>query len=602
MFVTCYIIFNEKEMNQTGLRESMYPSLSSKLFDKNLMTDSLVQSTFQEVTESPHLINQFKTPIVFDIMPLIENPELITISSGQIIPTCARCHSFPNKYTKVLSKTWKCTICNHQNKREENYVFPESKYYQILGNIDEHNKPLHMFIIQENPFFLSSKESLSDAIDNWKNQNPGVNLCLFTIGDYITTYDLYKSQAHIIIDSDDFDTYVCPSDKANISSSFRQIQPKQSMNPICFFKLLSAIFKKFENAQHDINIIILANQFDNDDESKENITNFLKITSKRYLNLFTTQNAENCLWFANLSYKIKLFDEKEASLVVPVLRNWLNSGALYRSHLRFFYNPISFTNHFITSRYCANSDDCWIPFIDGESSFSIETTMQKGSSGNAVFQVILHSLFNNGVTTTRVITWDLQQSHKITRFDGICLGVYMAREAAVNLDLEKQQDTYNEHLESCLKMVMAWSSKGVYYRKMNPLFKDAPILMNSITKSGLFNINKIVALTAKINFPTMSLTRVCRSIYPILILPPLKFPHRLAKENIVGFKTALIVGPFTGKVFGDEESLKDIEVINIPFLKEDNIRKLENYMIEDKQPSFAYFAENIEVECSNALF
>ena len=528
-------------MNQTGLRESMAPSLNSRLFDKEPMTDLLIQSTFKEITQSPNLLTQYKAPIVFDIMPLIENPEIITVSKDQMIPSCSNCHAYPNQFTRLTDTKWKCSICNTQNERKPNHIFPSLKYYQIVIEPGEIKKPLFLFIIQETDFFLSSKENLGNTLENWCKQNPNANVCFFTIGRNITTFDLKKSIAHVLIDSDDFDIQVTEAKDANFSFCLKGITATTNSIENHFLQHLSIILSRFDNNELDLNIVLLANQFEHEEKYREVITNFLKVTSRRCLHLFTTNDTENVLWLIQMCYSVKLFEPKEASLVVPVLKNWLSSGFLFKTKISFFCNPNSFSDHFITTRYSSNGNTCWIPFIDGESSFSIETNLKKGCSGNAVFQVFLQSLLNNGLNSIRIITFHLQQTHKITEFDGICLGVYLAREVAVNLELDKQQEAYNDHFERCVEMVSAWSSKGIYYRKIESIFKDAPVLMNAVMKSPLFSHNKVEAIAAKINFLTMSLTRVCRSIYPTLILPPLKFPHRLAKENLTGFKSALVI-------------------------------------------------------------
>ena len=583
-------------MNQTGLSVSMVPSVSSLLFQKSPYEDSFIKSTVKEIPTTVFSIKKNKIPISFDIMPLIKKPQTVEVPAGRLIPVCTKCGAFPNEFCRFSEMTWKCGVCGTVNHEKDSHILPDSSDYQIITQKKELEKPLFLFILQTNGFFSPCIKQLSKSIFDWchMEQNKGVEVSLVTIDEKITLYDMKRSLAHVLVDVDDFSVPVCEAQDV----SFELNSSNSSKNTTNLFNHVSSVLKSIPKRKY-VNVVLMADS-EFHAAGYADVLEFFK-DETRILHFFTTKTS-SCHELALLSYRVRLFDSNEASIVAPVLLNWLQSSSLFGTSVRFYYNPSCYNNNFITTRYSHEGDSVLIPFIDGESSFSIETTYKRGSSCSSVFQVSLIFTLSNGVSGMRVISWRVNQAAKLTSLDGVCIGVQLARDCANSLQIDQQQKQYGEFFDSCIEMVSAWSEDGAYIKSIDQMFRDIPILMYAITKSKLFCDNPIEVIAAKINFLTMSVSRVCRSLYPVLILPPLKFPHRLTKDKSDGFDAVLLIGPFSGKAFGSSELLSSVEVINVPFIMEDKIESIADDLIEDLHPSFACFNEKIEIECNGKRF
>jgi hypothetical protein len=583
-------------MNQTGLSESMVPSNLSLLFKKSPYEDCFIKPTLEEIPSSIVPIKKNKIPVVFDIMPLFKTPHTINIDENQMIPICSKCGAFPNEFCRFYEATWKCSICNATNNVKNEHILPDSADYQILISKEAVKKPLFLFVIQMSRTFSQCAENINKVILNWchMERNKGVEIALATIDSNITVYDLKHSKAHALIDVDNFKLPVCEAQDVD----FEIRESSELPSPSNFFELLNHVLNATGNREF-VNVVLFVEDCSSESGYADVLGYFKSV--KRILHLFASKSSQiNEL--ALLSYRVRLFDYKEAAIVAPILSSWLQSGALFGTSIQFYYNSQSFGDNFITTRYSNAGDNVYIPFIDGESAFSIETKYKRGTQRNSFFQVTLLFTFSNGTSGMRVISWRTNNTTALTSLDGVCFGVQLARDCANSMDVEKQQDHYHDFFETCIELVSAWSEEGAYIKKIDKMFRDVPLLMNSISKSPLFGSNKLETIAAKVNYLTMSPARVCRSLYPVLILPPFNFPQRLTKEKVKGFEAALIIGPFSGKAYGKQELLSSVEVFKVPFLLEDKIEPIIENLVEDINPSFTQFNEKIEIECNGRRF
>jgi hypothetical protein len=113
---------------------------------------------------------------------------------------------------------------------------------------------------------------------------------------------------------------------------------------------------------------------------------------------------------------------------------------------------------------------------------------------------------------------------------------------------------------------------------------------------------------AALRFMGTSIEYLRRELYPVMIVPPFNFPHRLQRAVLRSARLVVFVRAFDGVAisFGDEVDDEQIqraaEAFAVPMTVSRNPERLCDFLIEERSVTWLGFAENLEVEINGERF
>jgi hypothetical protein len=139
--------------------------------------------------------------------------------------------------------------------------------------------------------------------------------------------------------------------------------------------------------------------------------------------------------------------------------------------------------------------------------------------------------------------------------------------------------------------------------------RDLPLLFFAIQVSGIYasKPGELNYYYYVVNLMTLAAEEGRRLIYPVMLIPPLRFGHRLTSKVISGKeKLVVVIGPFDGIVCdlggGLSEVRKLIDEYEVPMIGYTGVEVLKRSFIEDKSAGFGVFAQRLEVEVNGRRF
>ncbi|KAH0793399.1 hypothetical protein GPJ56_002701 [Histomonas meleagridis] len=334
------------------------------------------------------------------------------------------------------------------------------------------------------------------------------------------------------------------------------------------------------------------------------------LASKRVsIHLFTSKNAD-CSSFAKYCDRVHLFELGSNDLVAPELYQFLKSDSLFGARVKVL-TPNCFEVLQLSSRRNITGPETLLTMLDGQSSIFVDAKMTRPSNSQSlVFQIVVTGIRSDGKKILRVLGFEARSTSNVESFDGVLYGCYLARQCAVDSYYISYEESYREHRERCIQLVSAWSSDGYYKRSILPLFRDVPLFMYSIQISDMYksSATAIEKVATVLNLMNSTVDIMRRILYPILLLPPLSFPHRLQRSSIGAFKFIVFIRDFDGiavildDLNHDEEIQEISDKYEVPITKCSNGEILTNFFIEEQNPTFARFTEKLEVEVNGKRF
>ncbi|EAY05412.1 hypothetical protein TVAG_197130 [Trichomonas vaginalis G3] len=568
--------------------------MNSKLFSQERYKESAIVTDFPQITNTSYSIGKLETPIYFEIMPLHHELPKFEAPEGYTIPVCQNCGAFPVNMQENDSPRWKCHVCGQLNEKKQTHILPSINDFDLCYT-SKAKKPLFLFIIQNSSFFTNpdTLSSILATIDEWAVQNPNINLAFFTVGTNITSFDMMKMRTHIYFPDSKLEIPIFSSENCKLSKFIPNIHEEQIID---FNDNVRKIVRKL-----DTNTPVVMTLFASKCDSSPSLLIKMNNRGNIAVNLYC-QHDESMYNLAKNSFKVHIFEDTEGQLISPILRNWLYSDFLFHVHFRFSFQKI-FALYDMTIPNSVSGDSDYIPLIDGESGVSVELSMGGNLTRNVAFQASFVAKRKDGSSLIRVFTYNPKRVEEITEFNGLSIGTYLARESAkIILENQAKSHAYEEFYEHCVQMLSAWSQKGQYLKSIDEMFRDAPIMMWSLTQSQLYTTNdKLVMIANAVNYCSLSHLRLIRELYPFFLLPPTTFCNRLDNKNLQNHTTAVLLKAFSGKVFGNIEALNGIDVDNLPLFIV-NQEDFQSEMIENNEHSFDYFSEKLEVECNSRRF
>jgi len=571
-------------MNQTGLSQSMEPTIHSVFLGKDMYKDSCVKSSHVTLPCFQTYLHNSGIPLIFDICPLLSQATEFKPPKGTTIPCCSVCSSFPNQKSIEEQTQWKCGVCGSSNSLSNGYVVPKYDEYDIVYECDK--KPVFVFIIQQTEVFTNERvlNSIFSSINSWANNNPESYSSVVFIGNGISYYILSKPLLVTHFESEPETIPKFLNKNSRFQVCYRQMN---SAKPDNFIANLESVITSFKSRR--LCCILFAefidvNETPNSSKLFSNQVSFHLFTTKSYIPL----------WFIRLMYRIRVFDNEELCLIGETLAQFLKSGFMFNVFYSFCL-PKGFSFDSLICKEIKQASKGSLFFIDGQSSISAQVKMNSSiSSPITTFQISLGFLSPQGTRIMRVINWTLKVSESIN-IDGVIYGCYIARNTAHRLFQDDFLTVLSALRNDIIQTISNWSESGYYHRQISTQYRDIPILLYSICNSNMFSEPMInLRFVNCINYLSMSPSRVLRSLYPSLIIPPMKFPHRLSSHTIRSFRDITILKEFFGYSLTD-----NIPYTDLPVMKTSNPEKILHFCNDIK---FTQFCENIECEVNGKRF
>ena len=608
-------------MNQTGLSQSMQPIITSLLMSSPPPEENWLRLSLPFFPTSVKFFNQNKIPYVFSVSPLLSNPECIKPPKQKMVPRCKNCNALPSEFCKVSSNTWKCAVCNNENQISSNIFIPRLAEYDI--KLEKKNeKPLFFFIVQNTSFFLNpeARDTIGQTLDIWA-KSAKADVALVALDKNITIFDLDKPSSLIFIEPENFSIPISSSSNANFLKAFRTLSPSIFSKELLFLQLnllLKCIRRKSVCLCLFANLIKEPEGFDNYDENDTkyeyrnemiSLINILK-TRQFSIHLFSDRKDADCPKFVKYCDRVRLFDKDCTHLISPELLKFLKSGFLFRSQI-YFYSPPPFELMQISARKNVTSSKITLTSLDGQMSLIPQYKMKYAPTKSVIsFQVTIDGIKTDGQRLLRVLNFISRGIAKIEKFDGIIFGCYIARKVSVEAYFDSIENAYKKFREDCINLISSWSDEGNYKRAILNIFRDVPLLLYAIQNSDLFRRGSTSTESAAmmVNLMGSTIEDMRRMLYPIMLLPPLNFPHRLQKSSIGQFKLVIFLREYDGiaVVFDDKQHSEEIEEVSqkycLPITLYTDPTVADKFLLEDNSITFSQYAEKLEVEVNGRRF
>jgi hypothetical protein len=324
-----------------------------------------------------------------------------------------------------------------------------------------------------------------------------------------------------------------------------------------------------------------------------------------------TRRCSQCLRFARLFDRIRIFDDDCPHLVAPALENFLKSRFLFEPIIELVAPSFLAPRGLYTSHFSGNRTLIELSVLDGQSSVMFELTPRGEPRVNRLcVQFKVTGFREDGSQILRVLNFECQIDREVEKFDGVVFGCLLARQRASQSFFESPEAAYQRHEEVCTDLMTVWSAAGQYRRSIPRLFRDIPLMLFAIEVSDLFRsgISEIERTAAMINFMGLAVEELKRALYPIMALPPLNFPHRLQRATIGTFPLVIFIRSFDGVAVSMEGSPDSAEIqkyaaeYGVPITVYTGEAMLAANLIEERFITFPVFTQKLEVEINSARF
>jgi hypothetical protein len=227
------------------------------------------------------------------------------------------------------------------------------------------------------------------------------------------------------------------------------------------------------------------------------------------------------------------------------------------------------------------------------------------------FQFSVIGTYLNGVRVMRVLSFEQPvSSAPIERIDSCLFCSYFARKRAYDAYYEGRESSFEYHRNTCIELVSAWSSSGQYLLSIPTFLRDLPLLFFSIENCGIYNNSpgELNYYYCVVNLMALAAEELRRLVYPVMLIPPVKFCHRLREQSIRGQeKLVIVIGPFDGVACdlggGDFAEIYGlVEEYKVSMTGYGGGEVLRRYFIEDRFATFSCFAQRLEVEVNGRRF
>lgn len=594
-------------MNQTGLSQSMQPLITSSLLSSPPVEDEWLRLSLENFPSSVKFFNINQIPYIFAVSPLKVKPEILNCPPKSLIPRCKKCGALPSKFVKVSSNYWTCPICDNENAKHGSHFLPNFAEYDIKLE-KTGKKPLFLFVFQNSMFFANetSKIAIGQALDTWSHSLK-TDVALISIDQNITVFDLEEPTSHVYIEPDDdyLEIPKCSSKYANFEKCFKSATPlfcPKDQFLIHLQRVMSKINRK------SVCLCIFADLISEPDELNESFKEILE--SRRFSIHLFTEKSIHCPKFAHYCDRIRLFRHDCPHLVAPELLKFLQSGFIFEAQ-SYIYSPPSFEIEQICARKNVTSTKVTLTVLDGQSSIIPQCRVRYSPQKSLIsFQINVDGKLPNGTHLIRVLNFVSRSIGRVEKFDGVLFGCYVARKIAATAYFENIESAYKEFHEECIKLITAWSSDGIYRKSILTIFRDVPVLLYSLKNSDLFrkDATETQMNSMIVNLMSTSIEEIRRMLYPVMILPPLKFPHRLQMMSIDQFKLIIFLRAFEGVAVAldDKDHLDEIQSISLkyslPITLYKNIDVAKKFLVEDSPMTFTRWTEKLEVEVNGRRF
>ena len=420
--------------------------------------------------------------------------------------------------------------------------------------------------------------------------------------------DLEIPRAYVYVDPEDMIVPVCASSDAKVQRALAGLQPTLESENGCFLRTVLSCLKVLN--RKNICLCVFASQMSGDKQLfKEMKHTFAQFNVSGQL--FTRKHLQ-CAKAARLFDRIRVIDEDSAHLISPQLSSFLNSIILFEPRIVLHFDSSLFeieSAH--ASRKVTNSALVDLALIDGQSSVAFEIGPTRVITASSVhFQVSIEGVRVDGMRVLRVISHTMKTTGAVDQFDGVVFGCFLARKHAHQTLKETPLESYRDHREECIELISKWSAKGQYRRSIPEVFRDVPLLMFALEVCDMYrsDASEIEQIAASVNMTGLSLELLRRTLYPLFIIPPLTFPHRLERLSSGSFKLLIFIRAFDGIAVSidgsatDEDIQKATERFNVPITVYTTPDVAVKYLIEERGCSFSLYAEKMEVEVNGRRF
>jgi hypothetical protein len=326
---------------------------------------------------------------------------------------------------------------------------------------------------------------------------------------------------------------------------------------------------------------------------------------------FFMQKTERCPDFMRFAMGIRVFSRETVHLVAPQLENFLNGGVIFCPAVHLAV-PSSFDlpELYATGRVVRDCD-IKLGSLDCHSSVTFSTRIRKVSDAAAFFfQCSFDAVRPDGFRVLRVLSFSFRATPSVDRFDAITFAGLLARQIGRCAYVESIRDAYRQHRENCHGYIALWSDTQQYLRSIPEIFRDVPLLLFGIQLSDLFSraATRSEQMGAVLRFMGTSVEYLRRELYPVMIIPPFNFPHRLQRAVLRNARLVIFVRAFDAVAISlgdevDEEQIRQVaEAFAVPMTVHRDPERLDDFLIEDQSVTWPGFAEDLEVEINGEWF
>jgi hypothetical protein len=442
------------------------------------------------------------------------------------------------------------------------------------------------------------RKSLGAALDLWASEIDADVALVGLSGEVLTMVDLARARAFVTVENGSMEIPICHSRLAGFSSGLLGLRSGDDDWEVGGLRaILSGLACR---GRRSICVCLLASSLGEDPEFEE-----LLKDSNVAVNFFT-RKSDGVPSYARFFSQIRVFADDECQFVAPTVKAFLDSGFLFCVRITFAHPAcVSETVALATARYLRSSA-IDLPLLTGQSSVMFTAPFARVQSGAPlVFQFCVEGICPDGRRLLRVLSYTVRSVPTIDTFDGVTFACLIARRLALACFFDVECNLR----ELCLDLVSAWSAEGHYMRWIPEIFRDVPVLLWAIGVSDLFRkcVSKIEELAAMIAFMGLPVEEMRRLLYPVMLIPPFTFAHRLTESSVRNAKVVILASAFKGIALvrdgsGEEEVAKWARSFGIPIGVFDEKAKMDEFLVEQKAESFAEFAECIEVEVNGRRF
>jgi hypothetical protein len=448
---------------------------------------------------------------------------------------------------------------------------------------------------------------IGSALDEWGKMDD-MDVAVVAVGEDVTIFQLESPRAFVLVDVEDVLLPVCNSRCARLSSALASLRPSTITDGSDLLSRVMKILRGIRDSR-SICLTLFASKVPSDAGLRKEFREFLK-SGEISMHLFAPNTLKGSKML-HLFDRIRTFELDCAHLIAPQLLNWLSPGFLFNCRILLCSPPCFSLSGAWTTRQKTSSRNLSMTCLDSQTAVSFELAMRRNATvASLCFQTSIIATTANGARVIRVINWRDKVTHgAIERIDPIVFGSFMARRRAYEAYDEGQGNSYCHHRNACVDLITAWSAEGQYLRSIPVFLRDLPLLLFAIEVCDLYSWRPgdLLYHVAMVNLMGFGTEEIRRVVYPVMIIPPLRFCHRLQRSSLPpdnGF--VILINAFEGIACGSKPDLEALQEISaeydVPITLYDDPKPMENCLVEDRFCTFRVFAGKLEVDVNGRRF